>query len=76
MKLLIKEQHESYKNGKNLVYNLSEEIDKVKCENEYGIEKCETCRIKYEYCNCFLEYMDFKDDLIEYKCLRCTRNYQ
>ena len=37
---------------------------------------CETCRIKYKYCDCFLEYINFKDDLIEYKCLCCNKNYQ
>ena len=25
----------------------------------------ETCRIKYRYCDCFFEYTNFKDDLIE-----------
>ena len=33
------------------------------------IKKCETFGIKYKYCDCFLEYRNFKDDLIEYKCL-------
>ena len=28
-------------------------------------KKCETCGIKYKHCDCFLEYMKFKDDLIE-----------
>ena len=32
--------------------------------------------IKYKYCNCFLEYTNFKDDLIEQKRLRCNINYQ
>ena len=30
-------------------------------------KKCETCGIKYKYC-------DFKDDLTEYKC--CNKNNQ
>ena len=29
-----------------------------------------------KYCDCFLEYKNFKDDLIEYKCLCCNKNYQ
>ena len=29
-----------------------------------------------KYCDCFLEYTNFKDDLIEYKCLSCNKNYQ
>ena len=28
------------------------------------IKKCETCGIKYKYCDCFLEYTNFKDYLI------------
>ena len=32
--------------------------------------------MKYKYCDCFLEYRNFKDDLIEYKCLCCNKNYQ
>ena len=30
-------------------------------------KKYETCGNTYEVCNCFLEYTNFKDDLIEYK---------
>ena len=37
------------------------------------IKKCETCGIKYKYCDCFLEYADFKDDLIKYKRLCCNK---
>ena len=40
------------------------------------IKKCEICRIKYKYCDCFLEYTNFKCDLIEQKCLCCNKNYQ
>ena len=29
-----------------------------------------------KYCDCFLEYTIFKDDLIEYKCLLCNKNCQ
>ena len=58
----------------NLVNNLSEGIHKIKCNYRHNDKKCETCRIKYKYCKCFLEYMTFKDDLIEYKCLCCNKN--
>ena len=34
------------------------------------------CGIKYKYCDCFLVYTDFKDDLMEYKCLLCNKNRQ
>ena len=40
------------------------------------IKKYETCEISYKICLCFLEYTNFKDGLIEYKCLRCNKNYQ
>ena len=40
------------------------------------IKKCETCRIKYKYYNCFLEYTSFKDDLKEYKYLCSNKSYQ
>ena len=31
--------------------------------------------MKYKYCDCFLEYTNFKDDLIECKCMCCNKNY-
>ena len=46
----------------NLLNNLSEGIHKIKCKYERNVEKCETCRIKYKYCDCFLDYTNFKDD--------------
>ena len=60
----------------NLVNNLSEWIHRVKCKYGHDDKQCEICGIKYKYCNCFLEYTDFKDDSIEYKCLCCNKNYQ
>ena len=52
----------------NLVNNISEEIHIILCKYEHYDKKYETCRIKYIYCNFFLEYQNFKDHLIEYKC--------
>ena len=49
----------------NLVNNLSEGIHRIKCKNELDNKKCETCGTKYKYSNYFLEYINFKDDLIE-----------
>ena len=49
----------------NLVNNLSEGIHKIKCKYEHDDKRCETYRIKYKYWDCFLEYTNFKDDLIE-----------
>ena len=40
------------------------------------IKKCETRGIKYKYCDFFLEYINFKDNLIEYKCLSCNKSCQ
>ena len=49
----------------NLVSNFSEGIHKIKCKYGHDDKKCETCRVKYKYCDGFLEYMKFKNDLIE-----------
>ena len=40
------------------------------------IKKCETCGTKYKYCDCFLEYTNFKDNLREHKCFCCNKSYQ
>ena len=40
------------------------------------IKKYETCEIKYKDCDCFLEYTNFEDHLIEHKCLGCYVNYK
>ena len=51
-------------------------LHRIKCKLGHEDKKYETCGIKYRYCNCFLEYTNFKDDLIEYKCLSCNENCQ
>ena len=43
----------------NLIDNLTEGIDKIKCRN----------------CSCFLEYENVKDNLMNYKCLSCNKDY-
>ena len=60
----------------NLFNDLSEGIHRIKCKFGHGIKKCETYRIKYKNCDCFLEYTNFKDNLIEYKWLCCNKSYQ
>ena len=60
----------------NLVNNLSEGIQRIKYKFGHDDKKCETFGIKYKYCDCFLEYTNFKDDLIEYERLCCNKNYQ
>ena len=60
----------------NLSSNLAAGIQKIKWKYKHGDQKCKTCRIKYKVWDCFLEYTNFKDDLIEYKCLCCNKSYQ
>ena len=60
----------------NPVNNLSEGIHRIKCKYGHANKKCEICGIKCKYCDCFYEYTNFKDDLIEYKCLCCNNNFQ
>ena len=49
----------------NLVNYLSEGIHGIKCKFGHNDKKCEMCGIKYKYCNCSLEYTNFKDNLVE-----------
>ena len=60
----------------NLVNNLSEGLHRIKYKLEHDDKKCETCGIKYTYCKCFLEYTNFKDVLIKYRCLSCNKSYR
>ena len=60
----------------NLVHNLSVGIHSIKCKFGRDDKKSGKCGIKYKYCDCFFEYTNFKDDLIECKCLCCSKNYQ
>ena len=60
----------------NLINNISEGIHRTTCKFEHDDKKCETCRIKYKYWKCFFEKTNFKDDLIEYRCLCYSKNYQ
>ena len=65
-----------YSSLSNLVNNLCEGLHRIKCKSKHDDEKCETCRIKYKYYDCFLKYINFKDDLIEYRCLKSNETYQ
>ena len=53
----------------NLVDNLSEGIHRIKCKFRHDDKKYETCGTKCKCSDCYHEYTNFKDDLIEYKCL-------
>ena len=48
----------------HFVNNLSEGIRRIKSKFGHDDKKCETCGIKYKYCDCFFEYTNFKYDLI------------
>ena len=52
------------------------EFIKLNVNSDMMIKKCETCGVKYKYYDCVLEHPNFKDDLTEYKCLCCHKNYQ
>ena len=60
----------------NLVNNLTGGIHRIKRKYGHDNKKCGLCRIKYKNCECFLEFTNFKNNLIKYKCLRCNKNYQ
>ena len=44
----------------NLVKNLSEGTHRIECKFGHDDKKCETYRIKYKYCNFFLNKQIFK----------------
>ena len=60
----------------NIVKKSSKGIHKIKCKYRHNDKNCKTCGFAYEVGDCFLDYKDFKDNLIEYKCLCCNKNYQ
>ena len=49
----------------NLVNNISEGVHRVKCKYGHDDKKCQMRGITGNYCDCFLEYISIKDDLIE-----------
>ena len=49
----------------NLVNNLSEGLRRIKCKLGHDDKKYETWGIKYKYRDCFHEYTNFKDNLME-----------
>ena len=59
----------------SLVDNPAEGIHKINCKYGHDDRKCKTCGIKYKDCEYCLEYTNVEDDLIEYKCLYCNKNF-
>ena len=60
----------------NLFNNLAKEILKIKCKYGHDNKKCGKCGIKYKDSKFCFEYANFKNNLIEEKCLCCNKNYQ
>ena len=60
----------------SLVNNLSEGIQRIEFKFGHGDKESQTRGIKYKYWDLFLKYINFKDDLIKYKCLCCHKNDQ
>ena len=62
----------------NLVNYLSEGIHRVKCKYEHNKKNLKLVQLNVKLILlCFLQYTNFnKDDLIEYKCSCCNKNYQ
>ena len=60
----------------NFVGTLAERVHKIKCKYRHNNKKWGKCGIKYTDCEYCLEHTIVKDDLIEYKCLCCKKNYQ
>ena len=56
----------------NLVDNLAERNHNIKYKYENDFKKCVTYGVKYNDCECYLEYTNIKDDLILYKWLCCN----
>ena len=44
--------------------------------SDMTIKNVKHMELQHDYCNCFLEYTSFKDDLIEYKSLCYNKIYQ
>ena len=61
-----------YGNSLSNLNNLAGAIHNVKCKYWHNDEKCETYGIKYKNCECFFQYINFKDNLIEQKSLCCN----
>ena len=60
----------------NSLLSLANNLANNPAKYKHDDKKCETYGIKYKNCDCFLEYINFKDDLIECRCLGCKKNFQ
>ena len=53
---------------KNLLHSDLKEFIKLNVNMDMMTKKCKICGMKYNYCECYLEYANVIDGLIEYKC--------
>ena len=60
----------------NLASNLAKGIHKIKCKSGHNNDKFETHEFKYKHCECHLEYINFKCNLIENRYFRCNKNHE
>ena len=52
----------------NLLDELTQRIPKIKGKYRHDNKKCGISRTKYNYYNCYLEYINVKNDLLVCKC--------
>ena len=60
----------------NLVDKLSEVLHRIKCNFRHDGKDVKHVEIDRSIVTVFFEYKNFKDNLIDYKCLCCNKNYQ
>ena len=68
----------SYKNGEEIPKTYLTYYDLLIAQNSMDtlIKNVKLAELNINIGDSFLEYSSFKDDLIEYKCLCCNKNYQ
>ena len=59
-----------------LVNNFEEGVHKIKCKYGHDDKKIRNGGITCKHYECCVQYTDFKDDLIVYKCVCCNKIYQ
>ena len=63
----------------NLVNNISEGIHKIKCKYRHDDKNVKLSELNINIGTAFFfffEFTNFRNDVIEYKCLCCIKNYK
>ena len=60
----------------NLLNNLSKGIHRINCKFRHIGKNVKHVKLNTNIATIFIEYTNFKDDLIEYKCLCCKNTKQ